>query len=411
MSSTVRHILRTMSQSMRRPSPTDNQVPRPDISAKERFFRYFQNEITVLQEQMDRLANTSLVGGERLDATDHCLAGIVRLSNEVKDASSYIPVHDQRIYAEAIKALQDRLAETRTAMSPRTRFSFKTRKNASALSLTDAAEIAAQRRQHTPGDRFPVDVSSRESSTIHPMPIYALTSSDEPEQSQPRIEMAPTSSPARAAPLDGGKGVAGSIEETYIRQPSFSNALSVTINSHYGRYIMLPTSASPSTVPASIMSLRHCVVDMSIPTLNGKPHASLTIQEVNESLLVCGRVEGPVHITGVEHSVVVVSCRQFRMHYCADVDVYLSICSHPIIEDCKRIRFGKLPKAYALPHKYPDCWDRVEDFKWIKPEPSPNWSILDPNNAAPETVWSEMVPGGPCWSVDDILRATKVLND
>jgi hypothetical protein len=132
---------------------------------------------------------------------------------------------------------------------------------------------------------------------------------------------------------------------------------------------------------------------------------------------------------------VVVSCRQFRMHYCADVDVYLSICSHPIIEDCKRIRFGKLPKAYvsrilivicrfhpfflltpntvlqALPHKYPDCWDRVEDFKWIKPEPSPNWSILDPNNAAPETVWSEMVPGGPCWSVDDILRATKVLND
>jgi tubulin-specific chaperone C len=49
---------------------------------------------------MDRLANTSLVGGERLDGTDHCLAGIVRLSNEVMDASSYIPAHDQRIYAE-----------------------------------------------------------------------------------------------------------------------------------------------------------------------------------------------------------------------------------------------------------------------------------------------------------------------
>lgn len=226
-------------------------------------------------------------------------------------------------------------------MSPRTRFSFKTRKNASALSLTDAAEIAAQRRQLTPGDRFPVDVSSRESSTMNPMPIYALTSSNELEQSQSRTEMTPTSSPAWAAPLDG------SIEETYMRQPTFSNAVSVTINSHYGRYIMLPTSASPSTVPASIMSLRHCVVDMSIPTLNGKPHASLTIQEVNESLLVCGRVEGPVHITGVEHSVVVVSCRQFRMHCCADVDVYLSICSHPIIEDCERIRFGQLPKAYV----------------------------------------------------------------
>lgn len=53
-----------------------------------------------LQEQMDRLADTSLIGGERTDATDHCLAGIARLSNEVKDAASYIPTYDQRIYAE-----------------------------------------------------------------------------------------------------------------------------------------------------------------------------------------------------------------------------------------------------------------------------------------------------------------------
>lgn len=49
---------------------------------------------------MDRLGDTALVGGERTDATDHCLAGIARLSNEVKDAASYIPTYDQRIYAE-----------------------------------------------------------------------------------------------------------------------------------------------------------------------------------------------------------------------------------------------------------------------------------------------------------------------
>ena len=53
-----------------------------------------------LQEQMDRLADTSLIGGERTDATDHCLAGIARLSNDVKDAASYTPTYDQRIYAE-----------------------------------------------------------------------------------------------------------------------------------------------------------------------------------------------------------------------------------------------------------------------------------------------------------------------
>lgn len=52
---------------------------------------------------MDRLEDTSLIAGERADATDHCLAGIVRLSNEVRDAASYIPTYDQRVYAEVHK--------------------------------------------------------------------------------------------------------------------------------------------------------------------------------------------------------------------------------------------------------------------------------------------------------------------
>lgn len=114
---------------LRRPSADNQTVSKADISLKERFFRYFQHEITGmfpfiftrpfiikqnhqkrtfantiivpdLQQEMGRLADTALVGGERADATDHCLAGIVRLSNEVKDAASYIPTYDQRVYAE-----------------------------------------------------------------------------------------------------------------------------------------------------------------------------------------------------------------------------------------------------------------------------------------------------------------------
>lgn len=72
---------------------------------KERFFRYFQHEVTALQEQMERLNNTSFTGGERNDAVDHCLAGIERLSHEVKDASSYIPAYDQRTYGEVLRSM------------------------------------------------------------------------------------------------------------------------------------------------------------------------------------------------------------------------------------------------------------------------------------------------------------------
>lgn len=56
--------------------------------------------IAALQQQMDRLGDTSLIGGERIDATEHCADGILRLSKEVKDANVYLPAYDQRTYAQ-----------------------------------------------------------------------------------------------------------------------------------------------------------------------------------------------------------------------------------------------------------------------------------------------------------------------
>jgi hypothetical protein len=60
----------------------------------------FELSFSALQEQMERLNSVATGGGERNDAVDHCLAGIDRLSHEVKDASSYIPAYDQRTYTE-----------------------------------------------------------------------------------------------------------------------------------------------------------------------------------------------------------------------------------------------------------------------------------------------------------------------
>ena len=53
---------------------------------------------------MARLEDTAMIGGERKDAVDHCLAGIARLQKEVSDASSYVPAYDQRTYSEVTKA-------------------------------------------------------------------------------------------------------------------------------------------------------------------------------------------------------------------------------------------------------------------------------------------------------------------
>jgi len=49
-------------------------------------------------------------------------------------------------------------------------------------------------------------------------------------------------------------------------------------------------------------------------------------------------------------------------------------------------------------------WDQVDDFKWLKAEHSPNWSILPEEKRLPEEVWTETVPGGQGLGLEDILK-------
>lgn len=51
-------------------------------------------------------------------------------------------------------------------------------------------------------------------------------------------------------------------------------------------------------------------------------------------------------------------------------------------------------------------WDRVDDFKWLKSEPSPNWSVLLEDKRVPESVWTDVV--GPDSDIDEVLRKVGV---
>ncbi|KAJ9647331.1 hypothetical protein H2199_002318 [Coniosporium tulheliwenetii] len=373
------------------------QQQQPQLSQNERFFRYFRHEVTALQEQMDRLADTALAGGERADAVDHCLAGIARLSQEVKDASSYVPAYDQRTYAEAVKALTEKLQATRSSFAPRAKFTFKTtHKNNSAISLTDAAELASQSRGRLPGWRS--TPPSTTDSSFAPTPAKPMSPSEEITQENVEALMSSTD------PLSAQASAA-------TRSFSFSQASSITISNHHDLHIILPSSAAHATTSGTLGNLRRCIVDMSVPTASGAPFAGLAVKNVKDSLLVCGHVAGPLHITNVSNSVVVVASRQFRMHECRNVDVYLHCASRPIIEDCEGIRFAELPQAYVTEAEKgkENLWESVDDFKWLKNEQSPNWSILPKEDRIKEEVWTELVPGKPGVGVEEILKATGVM--
>ena len=138
-------------------------------------------------------------------------------------------------------------------------------------------------------------------------------------------------------------------EADSVRKPSFSTAKNISIYEQTGLHIMLPSSASHATSSGALQSLDRCVVDMTAPTSSrtGAPFAGLALKNIRCSLLLCGTVSGPVHVTGVRDSVIVVSARQVRMHECANVDVYLHCGSHPIIEDCTDMRFAPIPQCYV----------------------------------------------------------------
>ncbi|KAI4859065.1 TBCC-domain-containing protein [Hypoxylon rubiginosum] len=347
---------------------------------KERFFRYFQVEITTIQSQIDDLATLSPVGGERQDCIDTVLAGISRLSNEVMDAGDYIPAYDQRTYSQAIKALTEKINEKTASFAPKSRFQFKSKGK-----TTSQTEPQADPRLRTAFS----NVGSRQSPVMDAVKRDAEVS-------------APSPSKDYNEDLEQQSGV---------RKPSFSNAKSIALYDHSGLHIMLPSTASRATSSGSLTNLERCVVDMTVPTSTGAPFAGLVLKNIKESLIVAGHVAGPVHMTGLENSTVVVAARQVRIHECRNVDVYLHCASHPIIEDCSGMRFAPLPELYASKSEAGDKnqWDQVDDFKWLKSEPSPNWSTLPEEQRIPEDIWKNSVCGSPSLSTDDILRRVGVL--
>ncbi|KAI0886994.1 TBCC-domain-containing protein [Annulohypoxylon maeteangense] len=368
-----------------RPNPNLSPHDSREMSdPKEKFFRYFQAEITAIQGQIDDLATISHVGGERQDCIDTVLAGISRLSNEVMDAGDYVPAYDQRAYSQAMKALTEKLNDATASFTPKSRFQFKSKSSKQAPS----AETQVDPRQRTSFS----NVGSKQSPVLDAAKRDAINAANN----------------ATTSSKDYNEDVE---QQSGVRKPSFSNAKSISIYDHTGLHIMLPSTASRATSSGSLTNLERCVVDMTVPTSKGAPFAGLALKNIKQSLIIAGHVSGPVHITGLQNSIVVVAARQVRIHECKDVDIYLHCASHPIIEDCSEMRFAPLPEFYAskLEVTGENQWDQVDDFKWLKSEPSPNWGTLPEDKRIPADVWENSVCGSPSLSTDDILRKAGIL--
>lgn len=303
-----------------------------------------------LQDEIANLRNVAVTGGERHDATERILSGISRLTNEVSDASQYAPPRDQMIYnqvggplsvqpklsrssytyrfTQALKALREQLNTQTSRFGTNNQFSFSSQSKKTFLSSSSP--------------KVQQDEKAEKNDALGELPDFGDTNGK-----NYNAEMAAQSG-------------------TGIRKPSFSTARDIDISDHRGMHIILPATAARATTSGSVTNLRSCVLDMSVPTTTtsndgessptkqkraagrkAKPFASLAIKDVSNSLVIAGHVAGPAHITGVRNSVLVVNARQVRIHECENVSVFLWAGSHPIIEDCKDMRFAEIPAKYV----------------------------------------------------------------
>lgn len=127
-------------------------------------------------------------------------------------------------------------------------------------------------------------------------------------------------------------------------RPAVAESLLPVSSSESGSYIISPLAAGKDSGACSLASRHNCIINLPATRQQSESVlSSLAIQDVTQSVIVCGTVEGPIHVSGVKSSVIQVKARQFRIHNSRDVDVYMSCASRPTLENSTNIRLAKLP--------------------------------------------------------------------
>lgn len=261
---------------------------RGSVQDQERFYAFFRQDKEAIQASIARLAD--LRAYEQMDAIEHCQANIARLNAEVQDAGPYLPPYDRKSCTEQIKRLSEDLEAARENISPRKKFAFSAAKNDSALSLTD---VAARHMN---------------------MPEISLPSSTASTPPSDRIS---------------------SVESTF---PPF-------ILTHRQNAFIRMASSELRAPKALLSNLERCIIDIRMKPSPGSDIKSVSATHIDKSLLLLGRIDGPVHLTGFHSSTIVVTCHQFRMHEANNCTVYVSCASTPVVEKCNNIRFAPYPPS------------------------------------------------------------------
>jgi hypothetical protein len=129
--------------------------------------------------------------------------------------------------------------------------------------------------------------------------------------------------------------------------------------------------------------------------------AQITADEVNDSKLYIGPVEGSIFLRDCHNCTISVICRQFRLKKCTNLTISVHSASDPSIELCSDLRFAPFNFKYPTLDQQVQAagidvslnfWSQIFDFNVVSGES--HWSLLPPD-AYYEEEYDEAIEGSP----------------
>ncbi|KAJ1967873.1 hypothetical protein IWQ62_001579 [Dispira parvispora] len=290
---------------------------------------------------------------------------VAALEDKVTQALLYLPPYDERRYRSQLEDLKASIRQQKERISPRTKFSFRTSR---------AKPVAGPTKPCVTENQLPASPAAS-ASTKEPLP------SADKYIPQGTSQESSASMGHEATVVDGLRDTVyiaslptnPQVQKELLTQAKVLNCTKSVIN-------LLPFQGRLGSV--LLKNLTHCVV-------------------------LVGPQGGSMFVEHCQECVVVVACHQLRAHTSSDVWFCLHTTSRPIIEECHGIGVTHYPEKFApvetlgttttvdpSPPKGLDgikaswetagLWhtvnkyDNVDDFKWLRRQPSPHWRVISP---------------------------------
>ncbi|KAF3915693.1 hypothetical protein AA313_de0208318 [Arthrobotrys entomopaga] len=360
------------------------------------FHESFTAETKALTDTITSLPTSR--ASERQSWIDNILSKMGTLTHDLKDAATYLPAYDQRVYSEQLKSLTEQLSNARKELAPRQKFSFKNR-------------------------------GSRTTTSTEPPPptTTAVTASPPVQQTQLQPQSSQQSSPTKPTSLEITSTIISSHENTHLQIPKPTQKTTILSLSNLNSCIVTPSPSPPSSTTNSNDNDN----DNNDNNNNNKDkddnkyYTTLSVTSITSSLLIIHpQISGPAHLTSLRNTTILLSCHQFRLHSSHNVDIYLKCGSRPIIEDCSGIRISYLPCTLNDSNdsnssnnnnnrggssggggsnyttnttgggdgEDKGMYNKVDDFNWLKVDkPSPNWRCLEDSERIGDEVWNHIL--------------------